>query len=147
MTSQHLIQLLLACPPVAAAVGIKVFAKKAPQGTDLPYLTVRQRSGGHLHAMNVSGLREGTAYPTFEIVAYGDDTNEADGVLDQVAKFLDGYKGTITIGPPPGGTIAVKGVFQQDEDVEDWLAPIHVDEVGVHYAGAVFKVWHTEQAL
>lgn len=144
MITPHLIQILKSDARVTALVqAAQIYPTKLPQNTSLAgnpsAIKVKQRAGGHLK--NIHG-REGTAYPIFDVVGYADDQLTAEKICKAFGVALDCYSGTVTVGTD---SVKILGVFQLDDEDEDWMAAVHADEVGRHVAGAGFKVWHTEQ--
>jgi Protein of unknown function (DUF3168) len=146
MTSQPILTLLLTDPATTAivdpgtkqAVGQQIYPKKAPQGTNPPYIVVRLSSGNHV--MAIQGP-DGSGSASYEVTSWATDTATADKIAAAVSARLKGFRGQV--GPTgAAGTVTIKGAFETDDE-EDWQAPYATDEAGQHFTRQTFHVWMT----
>ena len=94
---------------IIGLAGGAVFGGIAPETQRAPFITFQRVSGSKVRDINgPSGL----AQTTFQIDAYDDDYVGNKTLADDIRKILDGFRGTVTIGPD---SIDVGGVSMQGE--------------------------------
>jgi hypothetical protein len=107
---------LLADASIAAAVGVRVYPIKLPQGTTAVSIVYNRISGGgDYHLQGLSGF----AHHRFQIDAWASTANAATSLADLIRDRIDGYRGDMGTDSPP--VVTVHGIFMADqrEDYDD----------------------------
>lgn len=86
-----------------------VFAQIVPKNKRAPFISFQRVAG--LKFRDINGP-SGLAQTTFQIDIFSDSYLESKQLTDSVRLILDGYRGTVTIGPD---SIRIAGVSMQAE--------------------------------
>lgn len=128
-----LIAFLNATAGVTNLVSTRIYKNKLPQTTTMPAITVQRISTPRVHTHDTSGAT-GTAYPRFQIDAWGASYTSCKTVTDAIRTALNGYKGTMGSVNP----VTVQSALIQDETFDD--SP----DTGLMRIISDYVVWHLE---
>lgn len=124
-----------------ALIAGRFHPQQAPAGTDFPVVIYGQAD--RLQLMSLTGVVNLNAY-TMELDVWARDYAECKEVIaalrDAETGGLVGYSGAITA---PGGTVNVRGVFEQSGD-DGAEQPQHADELGLWTAGLTLAIHYGE---
>ena len=130
---------LAAQQALALTLAGRAYPGHAPQETDYPYLIVSKSGADHKRSLQGPTKLCGTV---LRLEAYHPLYSTAETIADQLRRLLDGYRGWLGQASPGGGFFA-QAVFQDDDD-NQWSAPVHADEQGVEAVELRLRVFHAE---
>ena len=114
---EALITFLKSVTAITTIVSTRVYGLRAPQGVDLPCLTVQRISTAYNdHTHDTAGATGNYAQARFQIDSWAETHAKAKQLSDTVKGSLNGKKGAITTG---AGGVTIGFALIQEEEVED----------------------------
>lgn len=121
---------------ITDVVSDRIYPDVAPEGADLPYITVNVVSTFHSHHMTAAS---GLAQARVQIDCWTTSSTGRETLSEAVREALDGYRG----GSMGDDSLDVRSVHLED-DAQTYEPPTTGSDVGVFRQRMDFMIWYAE---